>query len=87
MVGCVSVSLAITLVINIENGGQGGRAQNFVLLPWRICTFVDSSALALLELPVRFHIGGVSIFRYVVEWAGHRRGHVVTEAALWLLLS
>ena len=40
--------------INFENGGLGRRAQNFVVLPWKISRFVDNNELKLLELSCGF---------------------------------
>ena len=40
--------------INFEDWGVGGRAQNFVVLPWRISRLVDNNKLKLLELSSGF---------------------------------
>ena len=43
----------MSLKHNFENGGAGGGAQNFVLLPWKMSNIVDNNVLMLIELSSR----------------------------------
>ena len=53
MPGCDSQGLGLSVKHNFENGAAGGRAQSFVLLPWKMSNIVDNNVLMMIELSSR----------------------------------